>query len=291
MNLFEYAVANYSVYPTILGFNYLDQVKSTPGLVDELNSYEFVFVSSDYGVPIEGCDAIQMLTGADFSDSTKTTWMWTFVNCDSFKPLPYSEYTEVPSVGFVGRIPMLKGQDGYTRIHRGFSERFHAIEALCKSDSICVDFHPHTTPDGDSAGFWNASRPDARKNGPLFKNNMLANQYQLCARGNGNYAQRLFETLAYGRIPVFIDTDCKWPLYGGHTADIEENLGGLPFPVVYDLEDAEKTVLEFHEQFRNSEDVWDCQRDCRDFYDEHFSQISQIREFDYLFGDYKLVKS
>ncbi len=63
LNLFEYAVENYSVYPTILGFNYLDQVKSTPGLVDELNSYEFVFVSSDYGVPIPGCEAIQFLTG------------------------------------------------------------------------------------------------------------------------------------------------------------------------------------------------------------------------------------
>jgi hypothetical protein len=44
-----------------------------------------------------------------------------------------------------------------------------------------------------------------------YVDNIVNADYTLCARGMGNYSIRLIETLACGRIPIFIDTDSPLP--------------------------------------------------------------------------------
>jgi hypothetical protein len=44
-----------------------------------------------------------------------------------------------------------------------------------------------------------------------FFDNIKNSDYVLCARGVGNFSVRFYETLAMGRIPVFINTDCMLP--------------------------------------------------------------------------------
>jgi hypothetical protein len=44
-----------------------------------------------------------------------------------------------------------------------------------------------------------------------FYNNIRNNMYTFCLRGTGNFSVRFYETLALGRIPVLIDTDCRLP--------------------------------------------------------------------------------
>ena len=44
-----------------------------------------------------------------------------------------------------------------------------------------------------------------------FFDNIKDSDYVLCVRGVGNFSVRLYETLAMGRIPVFVDTDCMLP--------------------------------------------------------------------------------
>lgn len=41
--------------------------------------------------------------------------------------------------------------------------------------------------------------------------NVFDADYVLCARGGGNFSYRLYETLAAGRVPLFVDTDCVLP--------------------------------------------------------------------------------
>lgn len=53
-----------------------------------------------------------------------------------------------------------------------------------------------------------------------FENNLLRNHYSLCTRGSDNYSYRFFETLAAGRIPVLIDSNCTLPLEGKLESDI-----------------------------------------------------------------------
>ena len=44
-----------------------------------------------------------------------------------------------------------------------------------------------------------------------YQNHMLQNTYILCPRGYENFSIRFYEALAYGRIPVLIDTDMVLP--------------------------------------------------------------------------------
>ncbi len=45
-----------------------------------------------------------------------------------------------------------------------------------------------------------------------YWNNILLAPFTICIRGNGNFSVRFYETLASGRIPILIDTDCVLPL-------------------------------------------------------------------------------
>ena len=45
-----------------------------------------------------------------------------------------------------------------------------------------------------------------------FYNNIVESDYIVCVRGAGNFSTRFYETLAMGRIPVFVNTDCFLPL-------------------------------------------------------------------------------
>lgn len=44
-----------------------------------------------------------------------------------------------------------------------------------------------------------------------FYDNLKNSDYVVCLRGAGNFSIRFYETLAMGRIPVFINTDCALP--------------------------------------------------------------------------------
>ncbi len=45
-----------------------------------------------------------------------------------------------------------------------------------------------------------------------FFDNIKNSDYVVCMRGAGNFSNRFYETLAMGRIPVFVNTDCLLPL-------------------------------------------------------------------------------
>lgn len=44
-----------------------------------------------------------------------------------------------------------------------------------------------------------------------FLANVRDTDYTVCVRGTGNFSQRLYEVVALGRIPIFVDTDCILP--------------------------------------------------------------------------------
>jgi len=53
---------------------------------------------------------------------------------------------------------------------------------------------------------------DTHKTTLAFYDNINQSDYIVCVRGAGNFSVRFYETLALGRIPVFINTDCSLPL-------------------------------------------------------------------------------
>lgn len=74
-----------------------------------------------------------------------------------------------------------------------------------------------------------------------FYNNMYSNAYTFCSRGVGNFSVRFYETLAMGRIPILLNTDCRLPLdktidWKQHCVIIEEN----------EVKNMSEIILEFH---------------------------------------------
>ncbi|MGN6567681.1 MAG: exostosin domain-containing protein [Flavipsychrobacter sp.] len=74
-----------------------------------------------------------------------------------------------------------------------------------------------------------ANTPEQRNKTTLeYFENQRDSDYIICVRGGGNFSVRFYETLAMGRIPVFVNTDCKLPFatsmeWEKHVVWIEEN--------------------------------------------------------------------
>lgn len=83
---------------------------------------------------------------------------------------------------------------------------------------------------------------DKQKTTQEFYSNMFSNAYTFCSRGVGNFSVRFYETLAMGRIPILLNTDCRLPLedtidWKQHCLILEEK----------DLKRMSEIILEFHD--------------------------------------------
>ena len=106
-----------------------------------------------------------------------------------------------------------------------------------------------------------------------FVKNILDSDYTLCMRGVGNFSVRFYETLSLGRIPVFIDTDCRLPfddLIDYRQYCVWINPEEVPFV-------AEK-ILDFHNSIKAS-DFIELQMECRKLWLERLSEDGFFRHF------------
>ncbi len=112
-----------------------------------------------------------------------------------------------------------------------------------------------------------------------FYNNIRDTDYVLSIRGGGNFSVRIYETLAMGRIPIFINTDCILPYdhlidWKSHVVWIDEK----------DLSKGDEILADFHSsihpddfvqlQIENRE-LWKKYLSFPGFYD-HFTQLLNL---------------
>lgn len=81
-----------------------------------------------------------------------------------------------------------------------------------------------------------------------FYKNMVESDYIVCVRGGGNFSVRLYETLAMGRIPVFVNTDCLLPL--SDKINWREHVVRMEAKNINQLGDA---ILEFHHKLSDKQ--------------------------------------
>lgn len=101
---------------------------------------------------------------------------------------------------------------------------------------------------------------DKQKTTQEFYNNICNNTYTFCSRGVGNFSVRFYETLAMGRIPVLLNTDCKLPLedtidWKQHCVIIEENEVSKMVEKILEFHNS-KTEDQFLELQRNNRLLW-----------------------------------
>jgi len=114
-----------------------------------------------------------------------------------------------------------------------------------------------------------------------FYRNILEADYTVCVRGYGNWSVRLYETLACGRIPVFIDTDCGLPF--DDTIDWHHYCVWVP---EHDASRVGDYVGEFHHSITPA-DFRARQRECRILWETRLSPIGFLSHLhEYLAGSF-----
>ena len=106
-----------------------------------------------------------------------------------------------------------------------------------------------------------------------FINNILKNDYTFCYRGAANYSLRFYETLCLGRIPLFINTDCKLPFedqidWRDICIWIEES----------ELNSIGDIILNFHNSMTTSQFI-EKQAYCRELWLQYFSNEGFYHQF------------
>ena len=141
-------------------------------------------------------------------------------------PRPYAKR---PSIGFCGYISPMWRQAvrrllGHSEKYIGHRLRRQAIRALSRTDGV----EPHLIRRPFYAGGYIACPSDYPAMRQEFIDNLLNSDYTLCVRGAGNFSLRFYETLAAGRIPVLVNTDCPLPFaeqidWSCHCVTVEES--------------------------------------------------------------------
>lgn len=96
--------------------------------------------------------------------------------------------------------------------------------------------------------------PKIRKRTTLeYFSNIKQSQYVLCIRGAGNFSVRLYETLAMGRIPVLVNTDCLVPL--DHTIDWKKHVVWVE---AHEIKFISQKIVDFHAGLSKDEFQYIC---------------------------------
>ena len=229
----------------------------------------WVYTAGDYGCTNYIKNSYTFRLGGFDSQLSKTTFILpsfindpysTFINSE-FKSL---EKTEQPNIGFVGHAQLgfkkwLK--EVVNHLKYSFKRRFKGwlvdkqsfypssikraryLQTLAVNDKVNTNF---ILRNQYRAGLHNeATRRDSSI---AFYDNIYNTAYTFCIRGVGNFSVRFYETLAVGRIPILLNTDCRLPL--ADTIDWQKHC------VIIDAKSKVpmvKQILDFHQSLSEAE--------------------------------------
>ncbi len=103
--------------------------------------------------------------------------------------------------------------------------------------------------------------------------NLIAGDYALVARGQGNYSIRFYEALSLGKIPLFIDTDCVLP----YNKDIHWKKLGI-WVQENELTEIDKKLINFHNHI-NQYDFLKLQKNIRQIWQDWISPDGFFKNF------------
>lgn len=147
--------------------------------------------------------------------------------------------------------------------------RHDVLDQLQSNNSIRTNFVMRTKyragyhPKGEK-DFFHPTRVE-------FIQNILDSDYTICMRGAGNFSVRFYETLALGRIPIFVNTDCVLPIdeiihYKKYMVWIEQD--EIPF--------IGRKIVDFHNSLSEKKFI-DSQIACRDLWLEYLTRSEYFK--------------
>ncbi len=86
-------------------------------------------------------------------------------------------------------------------------KRFWFLRKMARNQNFETDFILRNEYRGGSK-----TKEEVERTTHDFFQNIIHNPYTFCKRGGGNFSVRFYETVAMGRIPVFLSTDSRLPM-------------------------------------------------------------------------------
>ena len=157
-------------------------------------------------------------------------------------------YTDSVTIGFCGQV----NSDTY-----GGKVRNQTLKELSKQKDISCSFIKR---DIFIRSYSETQQEQYR--GIDFIENLKSNVFSLAIRGGGNWSLRFFEIMAYGRIPVLLDTDCVLPF---------ENLIDWNDVIIMssNVNQLCSKMIEWHS--KGSDFIFEKQNQCRRIWEEYLS--------------------
>lgn len=242
--------------------NFKPEVDQFISLAKKYTTPIWVYTGGDYAYSLEDKSIYNFRLGGFKSKLNKRSFILpSFINDpydknlnESFKPLPKSDY---PKIGFVGhannsflkyiseyknylkinlaRIRGKKNTD-YQSFFPSSHQRFFCLERFKNNTKIISNFILRKKYRAGAK-----TQKETQETTKEFFQNLFENPYTFCMRGGGNFSVRFYETLATGRIPVVLDTDCLLPL--------DNNIDWHNHALIInykDRENVDEILLEFH---------------------------------------------
>ena len=243
-----------------------------------LNKTIWVYSGGDFGFTINDESIFNFrLSGFKSKLNSQTVIMPSFINdpYDAYLKLKFTTINKekLPRLGFVGhakggikkyvkellsfvkvtikRILLGENKD-YQSFYPSSIKRAKYLKRLSESKNIITNF---VLRNDYRAGVKNKEQKENTTR--EFYQNIYDNPYTFCIRGAGNFSVRFYETLAVGRIPVLIDTDCELPLshkikWGKHCVIIKEENHELMVAEIQDFHSrfSEGSFIEFQNSNR-----------------------------------------
>ena len=290
---------------TIYPFNikYLNNIKNKVELdrfIQQAQKYDkkiWVYSGGDIGKTLHHKNVFVFRFGGFESKLNKNTFIFPLFFNDplnklnkDFKILPKKNN---PDIGFVGRAKSgllnyikeyilflkinferiyYKNQSDYQPFYPSSIKRFQYLNLFIKDKKINDSF---ILRNKYRAGAQNEE--DRKRTTHEFYENINNNLYTFCLRGAGNFSVRFYETLALGRIPILIDTDCRLPLqdqidWNTHCILVDEK----------DQSSLPEIVKEFHAGL-TEEETQRIQLRNRELWKEKLTRNSYFREIHNIF--------
>lgn len=128
------------------------------------------------------------------------------------------------------------------------------------------------------AGINTNDKKNTHKTTLEFFDNILNSDYVLCVRGAGNFSVRLYETLAMGRIPIFVNTDCILPLnnsvnWKDHVVWVEYKERNQIVEKVLEYH-SKLSELELNNQFKKNRELWETKLQLKPYFKELLNSIN-----------------
>jgi hypothetical protein len=190
--------------------------------------------------------------------------------------LSVREKQSIPSVGFCGYVSFALARLAYRLMGRaekarGLSLRARVLAVLKRSSGIKTDFVTRNAYWAGAAGRKGDDPQGKFQARRQFLDNLLGNDYTVCIRGAGNFSYRLYETLAAGRVPLLINTQCVFPFeeeidWKSHCVWVEEN----------EIDKAAEILKEFHAKLSPRQFI-DLQRSNRELWEQWLSPLGYYR--------------